>query len=139
VIEKDTPKVSRSFEYGHGFIVPSKVLNAMAAEGHAPAVARKPRVGCSGASMSSCTRTVRKGEEVTLNTRRVDEQMSIGSADANQSIRISDKTSTAKALVDFATVATDSFRRKNEAEHFGFQRKEGCLAAKITNWREKSI
>lgn len=90
VIEKDTPKVSRSFEYGHGFIVPSKVLNAMAAEGHAPAVARKPRVGCSGSSMSSCTRTVRKGEEITFNTRWVDEQMSIGRAYANQSIRIGD-------------------------------------------------
>ena len=89
--------------------------------------------------MSGCTRTVREGEEITFNTRWVDKQMSMGSAYANQSIRISDKTSTAKALVDFATVATDSFRGNNEAEHFGFQREEGCLAAKITNWREKSI
>jgi hypothetical protein len=111
----------------------------MAAEGHAPAIARKPSVGCSGVSMSGCTRTVRKGEEITFNTRWVDEQMSVGRADANQSIRIGDKTFTVKALVDFATVATDSFCGKNKAEHFGFQREVGCLAAKIPNWREKSI
>jgi hypothetical protein len=111
----------------------------MAAEGHAPAIARKPRVGCSGVSMSGCTRTVRKGEEITFNTRWVDEKMSVGRADANQSIRIGDKTFTVKALVDFATVATDSFRGNNEAEHFGFQSEEGCLTGKITNWREKSI
>ena len=139
MIEKDTPEVSRSFECGQGFIVPSKVMSTMAAESHAPAVARKPRVGCSGASMSSSTRTVRKGEEITFNTRWVDEQMSVGRADANQSIRIGDKTFTAKALVHFATVAADSFRGKNEAEHFEFQREEGCLPGKITNWREKSI
>ena len=65
--------------------------------------------------------------------------MSIGSTYTKQPIRIGDKTSTAKALVDFGTIATDSFQGKSKAEHSGFQSEEGLLAGKIPNWREKSI
>ena len=65
--------------------------------------------------------------------------MSIGSAHTKQSIRIGDKTSTAKALVDFGTIATDAFQGKSKAEHACFQSEEGLLVEKIANWREKSI
>jgi hypothetical protein len=65
--------------------------------------------------------------------------MSIGSAYTKQSIRIGDKTSTAKALVNFATIATDSWQGKSEVEHSGFQSEKVVLAGKIANWRQKSI
>jgi hypothetical protein len=56
--------------------------------------------------------------------------MSVGSAYNKQSIRIGDKTSAAKALVDFGAIATDSFKGKSEAKHCGFQSEEGLLAGK---------
>ena len=56
--------------------------------------------------------------------------MSIGSTYTKQPIRIGDKTSTAKALVDFGTIATDAFQGKSKAEHCGFQDKEGLAARK---------
>jgi hypothetical protein len=65
--------------------------------------------------------------------------MSVGSAYNKQSIRIGDKASTAKALVDFGTIATDSFQGKSEGGHCGFQSEEGLLAGKIANSREKSM
>jgi hypothetical protein len=65
--------------------------------------------------------------------------MSIGSAYTKQSIRIGDKTSTAKAMVDFGAIATDSLQGTSKAEHSEFQSEEGLLARKIPNWREKSI
>ena len=63
--------------------------------------------------------------------------MSIGSAYTKQSIRIGDKTPTAKALVDFGTIATDSFQGKSKAEHSGFQSEEGLLAGKNTKSTRK--
>ena len=112
MIEKDTPEVSRSFECGQGFIVPSKVMSTMAAESHAPPVARKPGVGLGGTSMGHCTRTVSKGEEITFYSRRVDKEMSVGSAYTKESIGIGDKTATPKALVDFSAVTTYPFQGK---------------------------
>jgi len=47
--------------------------------------------------------------------------MSMGSAYANQPIRIGDKSSTAKALVDFVTVSTDSIQGQSKAKHVEFQ------------------
>ena len=105
----------------------------MAAESHAPPVAREPSVGLGGTPMGHHTRTVSKGVEITFYSRWVDEEMSMGSADLKESIRIGDKTATAKALVDLSAVATDSFQGKNKAEHFGFRSEEGLLARKIPN------
>ena len=136
---QNTPKLSGPLKYRNRFIVPPKVLTALPTENHAPPVARKPSVGRGGTSMSYRTRTIRKGAKITFHTRWVDEEMSIGSAYTKQSIRIGDKTSTAKALVNFATIATDSLQGKSEAKHFGFQSERGLLAGKIANWREKSI
>jgi hypothetical protein len=139
VIDKYAPKFSGPLDCRNRFIVPPKVLTALPAEDHAPPVARKPGVGRGGNSMSYRTRTIPKGAKITFHTRWVDEEMSIGSAYSKQSIRIGDKSSTAKALVDFGTIATDSFQGKSKAEHSGFQSEEGLLAGKIPNWREKSI
>jgi hypothetical protein len=139
VADKDPPKFSGALEYWHRFIVPPKVLTALTAEGHAPAVTRKPGVGCCGTSMGDCTRTIWKGTKITFYTRWIDKEMSVGSAYNKQSIRIGDKASAAKALVDFGTIATDSFQGKSEAEHCGFQIEEGLLAGKIANSPEKSI
>lgn len=127
---QDTPEFSWPFEYGCRFIVPSKVLSAVAAEGQAPTVAWKPGVDEGGPSMSYCTRTVKKGEEITFHTRWVDKEMSMATAYGDQSIRRGDKTPTAAALVDFAAVATGSSQGKSKAEHAGFQSKEGLLAGK---------
>ena len=130
---KYPPKLSRPFECGHRLIVPPKVLTALAAEGHAPTVARKPGVGLGGTSMGNCTRTVRKGVKVTFYSRGIDEKMSVGSSNTKQSVRIGDEAATDKAMVDLGTVATDSFQGKNKAEHFGFRSEEGLLAGKIPN------
>jgi hypothetical protein len=48
------------------------MLAAVTAEGHSPAVARKP-------SMHNRTRAVRKGVKVAFDARRVEKKMSIGS------------------------------------------------------------
>jgi hypothetical protein len=109
VIDKYTPKFSGPLEYRYCLIVPPKVLSTVAAKSHAPPVARKPGVGLGGTAMGHRTRTVIKGVEITFYPRWVDEEMSIGSAYAKESIRIGDKTATAKALVGLSPVATDSF------------------------------
>ena len=97
----------------------------MAAESHAPPVAREPSVGLGGTPMGHHTRTVSKGVEITFYSRWVDEEMSMGSADLKESIRIGDKTATAKALVDLSAVATDSFQGESRAEHPGSRGREG--------------
>jgi len=124
VIDKYTPKFSGTFEYGHGFIVPPKVLSTVPAESHAPPKAGKPGVGFAGTSMGHCTRTVSKGVKITFNSRWVDEEMSMGSAYTEEPIRIGDQTATAKALVHLSAVATDSFEGESNAEHSGFHDRE---------------
>jgi hypothetical protein len=55
------------------------MLAAVTAEGHSPAVARKPGVDLGCSSMSNRTRTVRKGVKVAFEARRVEKKVSIGS------------------------------------------------------------
>jgi hypothetical protein len=59
--------------------MPAKMLAAVTAEGHSPAVAWKPGVGLGGSSMSNRTRAVRKGVKVAFDARRVEKKVSIGS------------------------------------------------------------
>jgi hypothetical protein len=59
--------------------MPAKMLAAVTAEGHSPAVARKPGVGLGGSSMNNRTRAVRKGVKVAFDARRVQKKMSIRS------------------------------------------------------------
>jgi hypothetical protein len=125
MIDKYTPKDSGSLGYRYRFIMPPKVLSTIAAKSHAPPVARKPGVDLGGTSVGHCTRAVSKGEKITFNSRWVDKEMSIGSAYTKESIRIGDKSPTAKALVDLGSVATDSFQGESKAEHSGFHSKEG--------------
>ena len=105
--------------------MPPKVLSTVVAESHAPPVAREPGVGLNGTAMGHRTRTVSKGVEITFHSRWVDEEMSIGSADLKESIRIGDETATAKALEDLSAVATDSFQGESRAEHPGSRGREG--------------
>jgi len=53
------------------------MLAAVTAEGHSPAVARKPGVDLDGCSMNNRTRAVRKGVKVAFDARRVEKKMSI--------------------------------------------------------------
>jgi hypothetical protein len=55
------------------------MLTAVTAEGHSPAVARKPGVGLGGSSMGNGTRAVKKGVKVAFDARRVEKKVSIGS------------------------------------------------------------
>ena len=108
---QNTPKFSGPLECRHGFIVPPKVQSTVAAESQAPLVAREPGMGLGGTAMGHRTRTVSKRVEIAIHSRWVDEEMSMGLAYGKESIRIGDKTATAKALVDLSAVATDSFQR----------------------------
>ena len=94
-------------------------------------------MSCSGTAMGHRTRTVSKGVEITFHSLWVDEEMSMGSAYAKESIRIGDKTATAKALVDLSAVATDSFQGKSRAEHSGSHAKEGLTTRKNSKFTGK--
>ena len=125
MVNKDSPKFSRLLESGHGFIVPAKMLAAVTAEGHSPAVARKPGMGLGGSSVSNRTWAVSKGVKVAFDARRVAKKMSIGSIDAYESVRTSDQAPTSSTLVGFGAIATDSFDGRKKAEHSCFQGQEG--------------
>lgn len=125
MVDKDSPKCTRPLESRHRFIVPAEMLAAVTAEGHLPAVARKPGVGLSGSSMSNRTRAVRKGVEVAFDTRRVSKKMSVGSIYTEESVRMSDQAPTSRTLVGFGAIATNSFDGRKKAEHSWFQGQEG--------------
>ena len=97
------------------------MLAAVTAEGHSPAVARKPGVDLGGRSMNNRTRAVRKGVKVAFDARRVEKKMSIGSIYAQESVRMSDQAPTSCTLVGFGAIATDSFDGSKKAEHSWFQ------------------
>jgi hypothetical protein len=125
VANKNPPKFSRALESRHRFIVPAKMLAAVTAEGHSPAVARKPGVDLGCSSMSNRTRAVRKSMKVAFDSSRIDEKMSIGSIDAYKSVRMSDQAPTSSTLVGLGAIATDSFDGRKKAEHSWFQSQEG--------------
>ena len=62
------------------------MLSTIAAESHAPSVAREPGVGLGGTAKGQRTRTVSKGVEITFHSRWVDEEMSMGRANLKESI-----------------------------------------------------
>jgi hypothetical protein len=115
------------------------MLTAVTAEGHSPAVARKPGVGLGASAMSKRTRAVRKGVKVAFDLRRVAKKMSIGSIYKEESVRMSEQAPTSSTLVGFGAIATNSFDARKEAEHSWFQGQEGLMAGKIPNFQEKSI
>jgi hypothetical protein len=105
----------------------------LATKGHTPAVSGEPAMSFSGPTVSDSSLTLSKGMEVTFHTRRVHEKMSIGGANMNEPIGISDKAATAHALIGFGTIATYSFQRGKQAEHFQFRFQADRMVATLPN------
>ncbi len=105
--------------------MPAKVLAAVATKGHSPPVPWKPAVGRGGWTVSSCTRARIKGVEVAFYPGGVDKKMSARRSYAKKPVRVGDKASAGKALIDFGSVTANSAQRSEKAEHINFQRKAG--------------
>jgi hypothetical protein len=97
--DENSPELGRLHGVQNRFIVPPKVLAAMAAKGHAPAVPRKPGMGLSGLPYGHCARAGIKGMKIAFNTRRVHVQVSVPTIYVKQSIRITNETTADIALV----------------------------------------
>ena len=136
---QNAPEFSGPFKYGHGFIAPSQMLAAIAAEGHTPTISRKPGISLGSSTMSDCARTIGESVKVTFYTSWVCEKMPVTGANAKQSIRVSDEAPTTVALVDFGTITTNSFWRGDMGDHWCFPDLAGFILGNIPNPPQKSI
>jgi hypothetical protein len=59
--------------------------------------------------------------EVTFYSRWIYKKMPVVISYAKQLVRIGDEAPTAKTLVDFGAIATNSFQRNDVAQHAHFQ------------------
>ena len=65
-------------------------------------------MGLRGWTMSNCTRAGIKGVEIAFYTGRIEEKVTVGSANAMKPVRVCDQTAAGNALISSGTVAANS-------------------------------
>ncbi len=66
--DEGPPEIVRPLGSRNRFVVPTKVLAAVPAEGHAPPISRKPSMGSGGLSEGDSAGTGIKGVKIALHT-----------------------------------------------------------------------
>ena len=139
MIDKYAPKFIRPFERRDCFIVPTKMLAAVATKGHPPAVSRKPGMSLGGRTVSNCTGAGIEGVKIAFHSGGVYETVSAARTYTMKPVRVGDQSTAGSALISFGTVAANSVCQESRGEHIGFQCEVGCIPGKITNYPEMSI
>jgi hypothetical protein len=139
MIDKYSPEFIRPLEQRDSFIVPTKMLAAVATKGHPPTISRKPGMSLGGWTVSNCTRAGIEGVKIAFHSGGVYETVSVCRTYTMKPIRVSDQGAARNALICFGTVATNSVYRRSRGEHIWFQREVGCVPGKITDCLEMSI
>ena len=114
---EDAPELRWSLVSRDRLVVPPQVLAAVTAEGHAPAVARKPCMGLDGFPNGYGTGAGVKGMEIELNARGIHKGVSIGPPYDNQPIRVGDQPVTADTLVCLRTISAYPVQGRVESQH----------------------
>ena len=127
--DKYSPELIGSFEQRNCFVVPAKMLAAVATKGHPPTVSWKPGMSLGGWTVRHYTWAGIEGVEIAFYPGRIHETVSTCSTYAKKPVRVGDQAAAGNALVSFGAVATHSVCGRSKTHHIGFQLKIGCLFA----------
>jgi hypothetical protein len=115
--DEDAPEFGRTPGSGHILVVPAQVLAAPPAKGHAPRIARKPRMLIRGFTKADGARAGGEGVKIAFDSRGVDENMAVRTAEADKMVGAGDQASARAALKSLCTVSADS--AKGEGKDHG--------------------
>jgi hypothetical protein len=102
------------------------MLAAVMAEGHAPAISRKPGVGLSGISNGYGTGAGIEGVKLALHACRIHEKVPVRPTYCNQSVGVSNQVTTGNTLVGLGAISTHSVQGREEAKHCAIQKLGNC-------------
>jgi hypothetical protein len=94
----------------------------MSTEGHAPTVAWKPGMNLGCWTMGNCTLAGGEGAKIAFHTCRIYEEMTTGSTNVQQSVRVGNQAAAAEALIGFGTITSNFVQKIKKTKHFWFQR-----------------